>query len=108
MRGRSFNFWMPGERVKTEIIERKFKISQKVYCKFDCANFNKDSLNIIIKSSVVNFKESWVKGKPCKVYILNEEKQKLKMEFVLCDTVVTLNDFNKAGVNCDCGGYVID
>jgi hypothetical protein len=102
IRGRSFNFWMPGERVKTEIIERKPVISEKAICQLACLNFNKDSISSIIKKSEVNFDKSSVRKKPCKNYLLEINEEKILMNFSLCDTVVLLNSVSKVGQECDC------
>lgn len=102
MRGRSFDFWMPGERVKTEITERKPVISDKAVCQFECMSMNKDSLASFIKSSEVNFKESNVHEKPCKHYLLENKSEKVNMQFSVCDTVVTLDAVSRAGEDCKC------
>lgn len=102
MRGRSFNFWMPGERVKTEIIERKPVLSDKATCQLVCLNLNKDSLASIIKKSEVNFEKSSVREKPCKDYLLELREEKIQMDFSLCDTVVVLNAVKREGQECAC------
>ncbi len=102
IRGRSFDFWMPGERVKTEIIERKAVISEKAICQFDCLNLNKDSISSIIKKSEVNFEKSSVREKPCKQYLLEINEEKIVMNFSLCDTVVVLNSVSREGQECGC------
>ncbi len=93
---------MPGERVKTEIIERKPVISDKAICQLACLNLNKDSIASIIKKSEVNFDKSKVREKPCKIYLLEINAEKTKMNFSLCDTVVLLNSVNREGQECDC------
>jgi hypothetical protein len=102
MRGRSFDFWMPGERVKTEIIERKPVISEKAICQLACLNLNKDSIASIIKKTEVNFDKSRVREKPCKYYLLEISEDKIQMDFSLCDTVVVLNAVRRAGQECGC------
>lgn len=102
MRGRSFDFWMPGERIKTEIIERKSMISDKAICQFACLSLNKDSITSIIKKTKVNFEKSKVHEKPCKNYLLENTAEKIKMDFSLCDTVVVLNTITKEGQECEC------
>lgn len=102
MRGRSFDFWMPGERVKTEIIERKPVISEKAICQLACLNLNKDSIASIIKKSEVNFDKSRVREKPCKYYLLELSGDKIQMDFSLCDTVVLLNAVSREGLECGC------
>ncbi|MGE0636145.1 MAG: hypothetical protein AB7G44_00290 [Bacteroidia bacterium] len=102
MRGRSFDFWMPGERVKTEIIERKPAISEKAICQLACLNLNKDSIASIIKKAEVNFDESKVREKPCKYYLLEISEEKIQMDFSLCDTIVVLNNISREGQECQC------
>ena len=102
IRGRSFDFWMPSERVKTEIIERKPVITEKAICQLACLNLNKDSIASIIKKSEVNFDKSKVREKPCKLYLLEINGDKIKMDFSLCDTVVVLNSISRVGQECDC------
>jgi hypothetical protein len=102
LRDRSFNFWVPGERVKTEIIERKPVISEKAICQLACLNLNKDSIASIIKKSEVNFDKSRVREKPCKYYLLEISEEKMKMDFSLCDTVVVLNAVSREGQECGC------
>ncbi len=102
MRGRSFDFWMPGERVKTEIIVRKPLLSDKASCQLECLSMNKDSLSSFIKSSEVNFKESNVHKNPCKLYLLDNKSEKIRMEFSVCDTVITLNSVTKENQVCTC------
>jgi hypothetical protein len=102
MRGRSFDFWMPGERVKTEIIERKPVISEKAICQLAYLNLNKDSIASIIKKAEVNFEKSRVREKPCKLYLLEISTEKIQMDFSICDTVVMLNAVSRAGQECGC------
>ena len=102
MRGRSFDFWMPGERVKTEIIERKPVLSEKAICQLACLNLNKDSIASIIKNTEVNFDKSKVREKPCKYYLLEISAEKIQMDFSLCDTVVVLNAVSREGQECGC------
>ncbi|MCG3167068.1 MAG: hypothetical protein POELPBGB_02851 [Bacteroidia bacterium] len=102
MRGRSFNFWMPGERVKTEIIERKPVIADKALCQLACLNLNKDSIVSVIKKAEVNFDKSRVREKPCKYYLLEIAEENIQMEFSLCDTVVMLNAVSREGQGCSC------
>ena len=102
IRGRSFDFWMPSERVKTEIIERKPVITEKAISQLACLNLNKDSIDSIIKKSEVNFDKSKVREKPCKLYLLEINGDKIKMDFSLCDTVVVLNSISRVGQECDC------
>lgn len=93
---------MPGERVKTEITERKPVISEKAICQLSCLNLNKDSIASFIKKSEVNFNESRTREKPCKLYLLEINGDKIKMNFSICDTVVLLNSINKEGQECQC------
>lgn len=93
---------MPGERVKTEIIERKPVISEKAICQLTCLNLNKDSIASIIKKTEVNFDKSRVREKPCKYYLLEISEEKMKMNFSLCDTVVVLNAVSREGQECGC------
>ncbi len=93
---------MPGERVKTEIIERKAVISDKAICQLACLNINKDSVASIIKKSEVNFEKSKVRDNPCKYYLLEINAEKIKMNFLLCDTVVLLNSLSREGQECEC------
>ncbi len=102
MRGRSFDFWMPGERVKTEIIERKPVISEKAICQLAYLNLNKDSIASIIKKAEVNFEKSRVREKPCKLYLLEISTEKIQMDFSICDTVVMLNAVSRAGQEYGC------
>lgn len=102
LKGRSFDFWMPGERVKAEIIGKKPMLSDKSNCEFDCLSLNKDSISAIIESSKVNFKESKVHEKPCKIYILESNLEKIRMEFSLCDSTAILNSIIKEGKECNC------
>ncbi len=102
IRGRSFDFWMPSERVKTEIIERKPVITEKAICQLACLNLNKDSIASIIKKSEVNFDKSSVREKPCKQYLLEINEEKIAMNFSLCDTIVVLNTITKEGQECEC------
>lgn len=102
LRDRSFNFWMPGERVKTEIIERKPVISKKAICQLACLNLNKDSIASIIKKTEVIFDKSRVREKPCKYYLLELSEDKIQMDFSLCDTVVLLNAVSREGQECGC------
>lgn len=88
--------------MKTEIIERKAVISEKAICQFACLNLNKDSISSIIKKSEVNFNKSKVREKPCKLYLLEINGDKIKMNFSLCDTVVVLNTITKEGQECEC------
>ena len=102
IRGKSFNFWIPGERVKTEIIERKPVISDKAICQLICLNLNKDSIASIIKKSEVNFDKSKVREKPCKYYLLEISGEKIQMYFALCDTIVVLNSVSSEEQKCEC------
>ena len=102
MRGRSFDFWMPGERVKTEIIERKPVLSEKAICQLACLNLNKDSIASVIKKSEVNFDKSKVRENPCKYSLLEISAEKIQMDFSLCDTVVVLNAVIREGQECGC------
>jgi len=102
LRGRSFNFWMPGERVKTELIVRKPVMSEKANCLFECLGLNNDTLPALIKTSKVNFKESKVHEKPCKYYLLENNDGNTRMEFSVCDTMVTLLNITQAGKTCNC------
>jgi hypothetical protein len=99
MRGRSFDFWMPGERVKEELIERKPIITEDAACQFECLSLNKDSLITLIRSSKVKFNESWVHGNP-RCYILKNGQ--LKMKFTIHDSVVKLFYISHTEKKCDC------
>lgn len=102
MRGKDFDFWMPGERVKTELTARTLNFTEKANCQLTCVGLNPDSLQGVINSSKVNFKKSKVHEKPCKVYILELSETTTEMEFSVCDTIVTLNSFVQPGKDCAC------
>ena len=93
---------MPGERVKTEITVRKPVVSDKAICQFVCLRQNKDSINLLVRKSKVDFKRSKVHENPCKFYVLEIAEEKITMEFSVCDTVVTLNNLHKEGKDCGC------
>ena len=101
VRGRSFDFWMPGERVKEELIQHKPIISEKAHCYFSCINISSDSIIAVIKKSKVNFNKSKPREKPCRFYVLEEAKGKTEMIFSVCDSVVTLVSITTVD-SCDC------
>ena len=56
--------WLPGNRVKTSIMESLFETSEYTNCKLTCNEFTKEKIQDIIIEGTVLFKESETKIDP--------------------------------------------
>ena len=94
--------WLPGNRVKTSIMESLFETSDYTDCKLTCNEFTKEKIQDIIVKGTVLFNESKTKSDP-REYTLQYEDNFL-MFAVPTDSeapVYILDEFQKECLACD-------
>lgn len=94
--------WLPGNRVKTSIMESLFETSEYTDCKLTCNEFTKEKIQDIIVKGTVLFKESNTKSDP-REYKLQYEETSLTFA-VPTDSespVYILDVFEKDCAACD-------
>jgi hypothetical protein len=105
MRGKSFDFWMPGNRVMENIQKSELTYSINAECMMQCMNFSRQEIRKVIDSTgTVNFDESNTKAS-CPIYIIEDkERFDLKLTLSVCDSVANLLFVEKIGEkqSCDC------
>ncbi len=67
--------WLPGNRVKTSIIESIFETSDLIDCKLTCNGFTKEKVEDLILKGIVLFKQSKTDTDPREYIIEHESKQ---------------------------------
>ena len=97
----------PEEVIITKIQTGKPQISPLVKCKMDCLGITPNDIKTLLETADVDFGASDVHGKPCKTYIINNDKKDAVLQqvsFQFCDTVIVFSNLltkQKATCNCE-------
>ena len=96
----------PEEVIITKIQTGKPQMSALVKCKMDCLGITSTDVKTLLETADVDFGESDVHGKPCKTYIINNDKKDATLQqvsFQFCDTVIVFSNLKSTNTKvCDC------
>ncbi len=104
----TFNFWLPEERILTELREDStFTFEGKQKCLYECYGFNSIDWEYFVKNADVDFSKSTPRETP-KMYFLTaeiENKGTLNLEVIFEDSakwVRTVTADKKSELDCHC------
>jgi hypothetical protein len=109
LRGKNRSYWLPGNRVKEQLMKGKLLYSEHALCRMKCRSISEEEINEILKNGNVNFSESHPHGAPCPSYAFDgttSDKKNLRIVFASCDTlstkVVTAINLDLMKDTCNC------
>ena len=96
----------PESIILTKIKEAKLQVSDHAKCRLECQGISGQDIKDLVDHGDVDFGASDVHGKPCKSYIINNEKKEgkaVQATFQFCDTVIILHDvMARENAACNC------
>jgi hypothetical protein len=104
----TFNFWLPEERILTEIREdSNFVFPEKQMCYYECYGFNSIDLEYFLTNADVDFAKSKPRETPRLYFITGEIEQKgqLTLEVLFSDSakwVHSVTSDSQANKTCNC------
>ena len=101
--------WLPGNRVKTSIMETTFVTSDRINCKLYCNEFTAESIaNLVVRGSV-NFEKSKTKENP-REYLIEYENKQLMFSVPIDsgENVFIVDNFENKCPDCDTNSKKMD
>lgn len=103
--GDRYPTWLPGSRVKEELLRWEITYSEKANCQMKCSDISQDAITELITSGDVNFGESDVHGEPCPSYVIEGETptgRSLRLVLAKCDSISDLTSITDISKKHDC------
>ena len=105
-KGKDRMYWLPGNRVKEQLMQKKLFFPENTLCKMKCRDINEEGVKDILKNGSVNFQESDIHDAPCPSYAIEGEisgNKKVRIIFTSFDSVTEVTTaINLSGRNDSC------
>jgi len=96
----------PEEVIITKIQTGKPQMSPLVKCKMTCLGITPNDIKDLLETADIDFGASDVHGKPCKTYIINNDKKDASLKqvsFQFFDTLIVFSNLESNIIKaCDC------